>query len=246
MAAFQKGMCRLDAIWDPVQSVGMLWNRSNWFISTELSELKEVSIGDGRKSFFNLNFSGGLDRSMSPQAELSNIVCVCSNTVSLSRMTGQVLFKARASKNFKTKLDASKAEVEKAVGMAAIFKASMDQLATKPCNSKRAENILTGFLAPKGDDVELSTHLTNRVAELVTLHKTGIGNRGETEFDLFNAFTEAHTRGIAGSKRDAGKEFASGEYGGHADRKAEFARLLTTPPQLAVVEKRGQSLLMAN
>jgi len=98
-----------------VQSIGMLWNRSFWFISTELTELKALKIGDGRDSKFQFNFSGGLDRKVSPQCELSNIVAVCHNTISLSRTSGEVLFHERATKNFHTRLEMAKAEVEKLV-----------------------------------------------------------------------------------------------------------------------------------
>ena len=76
-----------------IQSIGMLWNRSFWFMSTELTELKSLSIGDGRDTKFQLNFSGGLDRKVSPQAELSSIVAVCHNTISLSRTTGEKIRK---------------------------------------------------------------------------------------------------------------------------------------------------------
>ena len=64
-----------------VQSIGMLWNRSNWFISVKLTELQNLSVGDGRETRFQLNLSGGLDRSMSPQGELSSTVVVCANTL---------------------------------------------------------------------------------------------------------------------------------------------------------------------
>lgn len=227
-----------------IKSLGMLWNRSFWFVSTELSELQALKIG-GQDSKFYLNFSGGLDKMTSPQAELSNIIIVCNNTMSLSRLTGEVLFKERLTKNFASRLEAGKAEVEKAAGMAAVFKKTMDTLATKPCKIDRAEKIVAGYLST--DETEkLSTNARNTVKSIGELHVKGRGNKGETEFDLLNAFTEFHTEGMRDgkSKVDPFKRYQSSEFGGSADTKAEFARILTGPCQAVKdLEKRGDSLL---
>lgn len=225
-----------------VQSIGMLWNRSFWFISVRLDELAEMSVGDGRASRFQFNFSGGLDRSVSPQCELSNIVAVCHNTISLSRASGKVLFQERATKGFKTRLEAAKAEIGKAVGMAAVFKAAMDSLADKPCDRPRAERLFAGYLG-EGDD-KLSTRTRNTVTTLGELHVNGLGNRGRTEFDALNAYTQLLTRGGEDSKVPAGRRFASGEFGSNADAKAEFMRFLTDPEtDLAATEDHGKTLL---
>jgi Domain of unknown function (DUF932) len=232
-------------------SIGMLWNRSFWFIGIELTELKSLSVGDGRESKFMLNFSGGLDRTVSPQCELSSIIPVCHNTISISRATGKVLFKDRATKNFADRLDLAKTEVEKAVGMTAVFKASMDSIAQIPCDKDRAERVFAGYLSTDSDK-KLSTRTKNAVSELATLHVKGIGNRGETEFDLLNAYTERLTRGGSESKVSEGRRFASGEFGSNADAKADFYSLLTTRdnsgsrPRLEQCEERGERLLAAN
>lgn len=233
-----------------VESCGMLWNRSFWFISTRLAELQDASIGDGRESRFMFNFSGGLDKMVSPQAELSNIVAVCHNTISLSRMTGEVLFKTKATKNFNNRLEAAKADVEKAVGMAALFKKQMDSLAKKPCDVKRAERIFAGYLAPKAQDgqeiTRLSTRTKNTIDTLAGLHVRGIGNQGKSEFDLLNAYTELMSRGTADAKTSPMKRFAASEFGNARDDKADFAALLAIPhnrPKLAKIEERGEMVL---
>ena len=226
-----------------IKSTGMLWNRSFWFIGVELEELKALSVGDGRESKFQFNFSGGLDRKVSPQAELSSILPVCWNTISLSRTMGEMLFGARLTSKFKTHLDAAKAEVEKSVGMAAVFKKAMDSLSTKPCKADRAKRIFAGYLTPEDDD-KMSTRTKNTVETLAELHVKGLGNRGETEFDMLNSFTELLTRGTSDSKLSEGKRFVSSEFGGNADDKAGFARLLTKERmRLPAIEDRGEKLL---
>lgn len=226
-----------------IKSIGMLWNRSFWFVGTELEELKSLSVGDGRESKFQFNFSGGLDRKVSPQAELSSILPVCHNTISLSRMTGEVLFGARLSINFKTKLEAAKSEVEKAVGMAAVFKKAMDSLSNKPCDVERAKRVFAGYITPDNEE-KMSTRAKNTVETLAGLHVRGIANKGETEFDMLNAYTELLTRGTSDSKLSEGRRFASSEFGGNADEKANFARLLTKERmRLPAIEERGEKLL---
>ncbi len=232
-------------------SIGMLWNRSFWFIGITLTELQELTVGDGRQSRFQFNFSGGLDRSVSPQCELASVIPVCHNTISLSRATGQILFAERATKNFTTRLEAAKAEVEKAVGMTAVFKAAMDSLAEKPCDKSRAERIFAGYLVDEvrqkdGKDLPMSTRARNTVGELAELHVSGIANRGETEFDLLNAYTERYTHGGKEAKTTMGRRFVSSEFGGGADTKADFFRVLTTGRDaLPEIEERGARLLAA-
>lgn len=227
------------------QSIGMLWNRSFWFISIRLDELANMHIGDGRESRFQLNFSGGLDRSVSPQCELSNIVAVCHNTISLSRMTGKVLFQERATKNFATRLEAAKGEVEKAVGMAAVFKAAMDSLAVRPCDRQRAERVFAGYIGE--GEKKLSTRARNTVSALGELHDNGLGNVGRTEFDMANAYTQLLTRGGEDSKVPKGRRFASSEFGANADAKATFVRFLTNPEtNIEETENHGRTLLALN
>jgi Domain of unknown function (DUF932) len=239
------------------KSIGMLWNRSFWFISVELTELKSLEIGDGRKTCFQLNFSGGLDRSVSPQCELSSIVAVCHNTISLSRASGKILFHERATKHFSDRLEAAKSEVATAVGMTAVFEASMKALAKQACDVKRAERIFAGYVTPAVDSakkpiIKMATRSQNTVKALTNLHVNGIANKGKTEFDLLNSYTEFYTRGAVDAKTSLGRRFASSEFGNNADSKADFLNLLINKTvklddgefwTLNQIEERGDKLL---
>lgn len=228
-----------------VQSIGMLWNRSFWFMSTNLSELQSLSVGDGRKVDFQLNFSGGLDRSESPQCELSSIVAVCHNTISLSRTTGRMLFHSKLTSGFGDRLAAAKNEVSEAVGMTAVFKAAMDGVAKNLCDAPRARRIFAGYVTPDADKA-IGKRTANTVDELCALHRHGTGNHGATEFDLLNAYTEHATHGSRDSRTPVGKRFASSEFGNAADDKADFCRMLTSDrTRLDAVEFRGRQLLAA-
>lgn len=223
-----------------VERIGLLWNRSKWFVSTELSELKAIAP-KGEK--FQFNFSGGIDGSMSPQAELSNIRCVCANTVSLSRLTGEVLFKRKLTKGFDAALESAKPEIEKAVGMARLFSEAKGKLEDMPCKLQTAREIYTGAIA--FDAEKLSQTVRNTVDGLVSLFQRGDGNRGETFGDVLNGFTQWGTRGFETSKKDVLTRFESSEFGGMATRKADFVRALFDD-RGEKLQAKGQALLMAS
>lgn len=227
-----------------IESIGMLKDRTVWFISTRLNELESLKVdGDKSETHFQFNFSGGLNRQFSPQCEVSGIRAVCWNTVSLSRIMGKVLFKSKCTKNFQVRLDNAKAEIEKAIGMTAVFNAAMSALNNTGCDTKRAERIYTGFLAPENAE-KLSTRVKNQVEELTGLFNgRGIGCNGRTLYDTFNAFTEFRTRGSEDSTKDKWSQIESSEYGQFADQKAEFANVLSDENRLDKVETRGKELI---
>lgn len=220
-----------------VERMGMLWNRSFWFVSIALEEFKTVAR---KGEHFRLNFSGALDGKESPQGELSHIRAVCWNTISASRASGQTLFKVKQSKRSLSKLDAAKADVEKAVGMAEIFNRTLQDLESKPVTQLEARQAFAGEIAKKivktGKDVsevfatsetakgnKRESRALNQVDDLLALFQRGDGNKGATRADVLNGFTQYFTRGGAdGSQKDAWRAVQSSEFGGNADRKAEF------------------------
>lgn len=214
-----------------VKSCGMIWDRSQWFLGIELTELR--SVADEICQYY-LNASGGLDRSMSPSFELAGLFPVCANTLNISRMTGEILFRSKATKKFTERREAASAEVEKAVGMARVFKAQLSKLQNAPCSIEQASRIYAGYLGldtiPVGSTEpvkELSTRSAGTLETLKTLFVSGRGNAGQTEADVLNGYTELYTRGNVDSPRyDASKAWVSGEFGGNADKKATFANLM--------------------
>jgi hypothetical protein len=212
-----------------VERIGMLWNRSFWFASVSLDELREVSR---KGEAFQLNFSGALDGEESPQGELSSIRAVCWNTISLSRAKGDKLFKVKQTRNSWRKLDQAKADVEKAIGMARVFNETMKALESKPVTPTEVRNAYLGEairngaklvrVNAKGESVENKTTM-NRIDSLMGLFHRGDGNRGETRADALNGFTQYFTRGgDADSSKSPWAAIGSSEFGGNADRKARF------------------------
>ena len=225
-----------------VGRIGLLWNRSKWFISTDLHELRAVSR-KGQK--FHLNWSGGIDGTMSPQAELSAFFDVCWNTLSLSRLTGQVLFKKKLTSGFNSALQSAKGQIEQAVGMAAVFNAAMQTAEETACEVQTAREIYMGATVREdlAKVVKVSTTARNTVDGLVSLYQRGDGNKGQTLADVVNGFTQYGTRGFESSRKDVWTQLESSEFGGMADRKAEFVKAVFSPNEREGLRVKGAQLL---
>lgn len=235
------------------ERVGMLRNRSVWFVSIYLEELARVARSGDR---FFLNFSGGLDKSLSPQAELINFRVVCGNTLSASRALGDMLFHIRQTRFAQGRLADAKSEVEKAVGMARIFNETLAGLETQPMIARDARALFAAEVSDRGQSLERKTSdKTGKLKEsqglklvdtLTTLFSRGDGNNGATRADALNAFTQRFTRGSnepEKSKRNPWKAVESSEIGNAADRKAEFFALLRDRDKTDDAISRGHKVL---
>lgn len=232
-----------------VERIGMLWDRSFWFVGVQLDALKEVSR-DGE--LYRLNFSGGLDGDASPQGELSHIRPVCWNTISASRRAGEYLFKIRQTSHSKDRLENAKNEVEKAVGLATIFNKTLAKLGEQECSVDFARYAYAGEVARAGGDFAMGktkkgevreNRSRNTVDELVELFKFGDGNSGETRLDLLNGFTQMHTRGRKESKKNVWTQIASSEFGTGADRKVSFLDAIVDEADFTMLVDEGKEAL---
>jgi hypothetical protein len=235
-----------------VERMGMLWDRSFWFVSVSLDELKEIAR---QGEAYQLNFSGGLDGNDSPQGELSHIRAVCWNTISASRRSGEYMFKIRQTSHSHDKLADAKSEVEKTVGLAALFNKTLAQLEAQKCTVDVARHAYAGDVARHGGDFRITktksgvnreNRSRNTVDELVSLFESGKGNSGETRADLLNGMTELMTRGRKDSKKNIWTTVASSEFGGNANRKATFLNYLTDEDEFSSLIEEGKEALATN
>jgi hypothetical protein len=209
-----------------VVSLGMIFNRSRWFVSFELVEL--AGIAPAGESFI-LSASGGLDKSQSPMFNLCHVVQVCANTVRLAR-AGRALFSSKLTKGFSSRLEASRAALADIVGMARVFNETLRGLDATRATVDDARAVYAAELTGNGADLR-STRSGNLLDDMVTGFRSGRGNSGATRLDVVNGFTEVMGQGLAGSasKRDAFSRWESSEWGGNADRKAAFVDGITAP-----------------
>ena len=87
---------------------------------------------------------------------------------------------------------------------------------------------------------KLSSVSSNKAHEAVRLAKVGVGNRGQTAYDMFNGVTELLTHGDRSGKE---KTFRSSEFGTHAKYKADALESLHNPTAVADHIERGSRLL---
>ena len=222
-----------------VESAGMIFNRSRWFLSVHLDELKDVAP-EGQQ--FNLVWSGGLAHNQRPMCVLTSYRAVCANTVAMGRERGQALFAARCTKGFNAKLENSRGEIEAAVGMAKVFAATLAGLDTIPATVDHARQVYAGELAEAGADLS-STRSQNSLDDMVTLFRSGAGNDGNDRGDILNGFTEYFGRGIAGGTKNPFARWASSEFGASAERKTSFLRDVSSRDGWDRLEEVGKAAL---
>lgn len=235
-----------------VASAGTIKNRSQWFISVELDELKEACKGmEGDNAHkFSLNFFGGLDRSLSPICNLSATRVVCHNTLTVNRQDkASHLFTGRLTASFDAKLANAAEEIEKAVGMVAVYRKTLERLGNQKATVEDARACYAGYLIEKGGslvsarDADRQTKTRGTVAELTTLFQRGDGNKGESRLDIVNGFTQLFTRGSEGSKKDKWSQFEASEFGLYAERKTEFFEAVAMAPRFAKLVSSGKEAL---
>ena len=209
-----------------VESLGMIFDRSRWFVTFDLTELAGIApAGEA----FKLSASGGLDKSQSPKINLTHTVQVCANTVQITR-SGRSLFSSKLTKNFSSRLEASRESIGELVGMARIFNETLRGLENKPVTVDQARSVYAAELAQIGD--LKSTRTQNTLDLLIAGFQSGRGNAGQTRLDVLNGYTEVMGQGLVGStsKRDLFSRWESSEYGGNSERKSAFFEAITAQP----------------
>jgi hypothetical protein len=208
-----------------VESLGMIFDRSRWFVTYSLDELEGIAP---KGEAFKLTASGGLDKSQSPMFSLTHTVAVCANTVAIAR-SGRALFSSKLTKGFASRLEASRDALGQTVGMARLFNETLRGLEQSPATLDEAREVYAGELSVAGADLR-SARSTNLLDELLVGFRSGRGNAGATRLDVLNGFTEVFGQGLAGasSRRDAFSRWQSSEFGGFAERKSEFAAAVAT------------------
>ena len=207
-----------------VESLGMIFDRSRWFVTFSLDELAGVAP---RGEAFKLTASGGLDKSQSPSFNLTHVVAVCANTVRIAR-SGRALFSSKLTKGFASRLESSRTALSETVGMARIWNETLRGLEATRATVDEARSVFAADLTENGADLR-SARSSNLLDELVAGFRSGRGNAGTSRLDVLNGFTEVFGSGLVGatSRRDSFARWQSSEFGGFSDRKAAFAASIT-------------------
>jgi len=119
------------------------------------------------------------------------------------------------------------------------YVSACERLANMAIGYDVARNFVAGMLAT-GD--KLSKQGETLVEDVLTRFKRGIGNVGETRYDLFNAFTEKYTHESA---RKEGARFGASLMGKASDIKRNALKALKGDDTFDAMVRRGRLVIDA-
>lgn len=220
-----------------------LWARKEVAFSIELPEaLRKGPNGEQYRQHFTLHSSHDGNSNVSLWDTMTRVVCA--NTLAASigdRKTAKGRVSFRHSKNVETRLEGFEARIAALWESQDEFFANLAKMAEQSLNLEQARAI-TATQVVNGS--KLSTRSYNQADSIVNLFAKGIGNKGETVYDLFNAGTQYWTRGDETRKDgpDVSKIWVSSEFEGGAVKKSEWYEVLTDS-NLDELAERGEQLL---
>lgn len=224
-----------------VTCAGSLGNRAKMFVSVDLDgDQEHVVNGDAFRS--RMAFFTAHDGSMSLQAWDCHTRIVCQNTLNaaLSERGGKVRLAVRHTRNAETRITGMEQAIEAAFEKRAEFYTSLEYLQTVEVDRPALTELLAGHVVERP---EASQRIRNRANRIGHLFYRGTGNKGQTAYDLFNAVTEYWTREAVQS--DAGKNYASSEFGGGAKAKADALAMLRDAGRREATREHGRRVLAA-
>lgn len=230
-----------------IATIGTLGSYSQFFLSIAIAGQSEVEIvGDKHRQFFNLNTShNGL---IGSSFMLSMIRIVCMNTVQFSIEDAERSGTRSKIKHTQNSVDAVNARsIEKQVKAwlesAAAHKRFLENCKRQSMNSNEFQAFAAGVLTNESTDA-LSTVSFNRIKVMEEIFRGGIGegNKGESRYDAFQAFTEFFTHRINESS-EKGKRVATANFGRGNEWKIEAMRVLSDDKSFTKATGRGEILM---
>jgi hypothetical protein len=234
-----------------IVTAGTVRSGRHFFLSLQQEE-NSVEFQAGDKWEFFLNLTTSHDGTDSLNAYMCGFRTVCYNTLRAGLDSADTRVRIYHTKNAALQMD-SLPEILVAMRNKQIDTVeALAFLSGIKCDITRARRIVAGYFADqqglqdKGGKIEISTRTSNAVDGIVATFRGGLGNRGETLYDLLNGATEyySHGEGTGKAATRADRAFRS-EFGGAADHKEGFMRTLRNPERLDRVEALG-SLVSIN
>jgi hypothetical protein len=195
--------CMKDSFKDlgvKIATVGTLEGTKKLFISVDIGGSEMIINKDRFKAY--VNFITSHDGTLGMTAFDSVIRIVCMNTLIISRQAaGDVNFSIYHTKNSEIALS-NLPELFKAIlkGRAELTEV-MKYLESNKCSENEALGIAAGFFCMETHSEKLSTRAMNDAQGIAGLFSHGVGNKGETLYDLANGATEYYTSGQGTGKR---------------------------------------------
>lgn len=209
-----------------VVTAGTLNECAKFFVSVDIGHSESVVNGDEYLSY--LNFITSHDGTLAAQAHDSNVRIRCWNTLVWSlAAAGQVGFKVYHTKNAPMGMKRFP-ELLNAVLLGRVeFKNHMEYLNSVPITFDEAKFIVLSYLKGQSTVTDVSGHSINMAEEVQDSFKNGMGNKGQTLYDLFNGFTETYTHGSGvGKKSQPADKYYKSNFGTASEKKHDFTNFL--------------------
>jgi phage/plasmid-like protein (TIGR03299 family) len=227
-----------------VTTAGTLNNMKRFFVSLDLNG-KELTGPRKEKFSAFLSAMTSHDGSLCLEFKDSFIRIVCNNTFEATRFSGGRVINVAIphTKNASVSINNMSDYLASVLADRKSVMEGMKYLHSLVVPGDEVDSVVSGYLTDEEAD-ELSTNAYNRVQAVRELYKNGIGNKGETRYDLFNGFTEffTHHDGAGGKKADKAERMSASRFGKAAFHKDQFLSLLMDEERYTATKERGAKL----
>jgi hypothetical protein len=239
-----------------ITTAGTLEGAKKFFVSVDIGDSDLIINKDNFKAY--VNFITGHDGTLAMTAYDSLVRIVCMNTLIASRQAaGEAGFSVYHTKNADLAMKNLPELFNAILKGRANLKEVMEYLDGNKCDHNDALAMAAGYFCLETDKAELSTRAMNAAQGIATLFSRGIGNKGETLYDLANGATEYWTsgEGTGSTKVDRhGKPVTSladrtyrSQMGSAATHKESFVAMLANDDRRKEALTLGkQALALAN
>jgi hypothetical protein len=227
-----------------ITTAGTLEGAKKFFVSVDIGDSDLIINKDSFKAY--VNFITGHDGTLAMTAYDSVIRIVCMNTLMASRQAaGEVGFSVYHTKNADLAMKNLPELFNAILKGRANLKEVMEYLEGNKCDHNDALAMAAGYFCLETDKAELSTRAMNAAQGIATLFTRGIGNKGETLYDLANGATEYWTsgEGTGKGKTSAADRTYRSVMGSAATHKEAFVAMLANDDRRKDALKIGKQAI---
>jgi hypothetical protein len=231
-----------------ITTAGTLDTLKKFFVSVDIGDSEQIINKDQFKCY--VNFVTSHDGTMAMDAYDSVIRIVCMNTLNASRnAAGEAGFKVYHTKNAQLAMNGLSDLFNAILKGRANLREVMEYLETHKCDPNDALAMAAGYFCTDIGAEELTLRTYNSATNIANLFSRGLGNKGETLYDLVNGATEYWTSGSGVGRIDpkTGKQNATpaqkayrSQFGGAALHKEKFVAMLANDHRRAEALEIGR------
>lgn len=226
-------------------TAGSVRSGKSFFLSLQQSDAsKEILKGDNWDFYLNLTTShDGVDALL---AYVCGFRTVCWNTLRAGVDSSDSKVSIYHKKNAALQMNSLPEILLAMRNQQTEMIEALCYLAGITCSVEKAIRITAGYLSRLQDgNTEFSVRSSGVVNDIVTTFQRGMGNRGETMYDLLNGVTEYYTSGKGtGQKSNLADRAFKANFGSAAEHKERFTELLFDKNSRQELEDLGSKVVL--